>query len=340
MNITGRYQRVVELYEYYSQGKLDLTPIYQRNSVWDEKMRSYLIDTLLRGYTMPPIFIRSVVNNTTRQTQYEVLDGQQRLTSIFKYINDEFVVKKMHNEDFYNTEFSDLPDEAKSLILNFEVSVMDVSNAKEAEIYELFARLNSNNIRLNNQEIRSSKYHGQFKMYIVAENKRWSEHIFTPYNMFSKTKKARMDDIEFLSQLAMLSYRGVTEGGKKDLDQIYKELDDEDIPEVLKNNMDKLFEVFNSSSYSELVTENSKYSNRAYMYLFASFYLKIDIDVEEFTKYIKWFIERVEQVENDIIEDKNISELLKIITMRTTNKTSREKRLMMINEAYKTNYLR
>lgn len=338
MQINGRYQRVVELYEYYTQGKLDLSPIYQRNNVWDENMQSYLIDTILRGYTMPPIFIRAIVCNITKKTKYEVLDGQQRLTTIFKYIDDKFKVKRMHNPENSEVVFSDLSDKKKTVILNFEVSVMDVSDTAETEIYELFARLNSNNIKLNNQEIRSAKYHGYFKSYIVTENRKWSQNIFTPYKVFTKSNKARMLDEEYLAQLALLSDKGMVEGNKKNLDSIYEEYDAVEIPSKLDEELNKLFKLFDSEEYSTLVSTNNKFKNRSYIYIFASHYLTLDIKATEYTKYLEWFINYIELVDNKVKNDESATEFLKIATMRTTNKTSRERRLGIIDDIYRHKY--
>ena len=62
--------------------ELLLSPKYQRNQVWNQNAKSYLIDTIVRGYPIPQIFVRQTIDINTRQTFREIIDGQQRLTTI------------------------------------------------------------------------------------------------------------------------------------------------------------------------------------------------------------------------------------------------------------------
>ena len=66
--------------------QLELTPRFQRRSVWPDRAKSYFIDTVLRGLPCPPLFIRASIDAETFRSVREVVDGQQRLRTVLGYI--------------------------------------------------------------------------------------------------------------------------------------------------------------------------------------------------------------------------------------------------------------
>jgi Protein of unknown function DUF262 len=103
-------------WEYAKQ--LELTPKFQRRSVWSPKAKSFLIDTILRQMPIPSIFLRLKLNPQQRKTIREVVDGQQRLRTILGYVRGEFDIMKAHNPEFAGARYSDLPDDVQRRILN------------------------------------------------------------------------------------------------------------------------------------------------------------------------------------------------------------------------------
>ena len=102
------------------RNELDLTPEFQRRDVWSDKARSFLIDTIIRGKPIPKIYIRSVDNPDTKKIRYEVVDGQQRLTTVLSFLSDGFAIKKIHNSDFGGKYFSQLMESIQKDILYYE----------------------------------------------------------------------------------------------------------------------------------------------------------------------------------------------------------------------------
>ncbi|HEM5197160.1 TPA: DUF262 domain-containing protein, partial [Streptococcus suis] len=78
--------QINDIIEWYEKGELDYSPKYQRNSVWTQNAKSYLIDTIIRGLPIPPIFLRQKIDVGLRKTTREVIDGQQRLRAIIDYV--------------------------------------------------------------------------------------------------------------------------------------------------------------------------------------------------------------------------------------------------------------
>lgn len=77
----------------YRAKLLDLDPPYQRNSVWNRSFKQFFIDTVLRNYPCPPIFINMEITESGA-TLYHVFDGKQRLLAILEFLDDRFPIAK------------------------------------------------------------------------------------------------------------------------------------------------------------------------------------------------------------------------------------------------------
>src|SRR4051794_17810379 len=75
---------VEEFLEWRSAGKLVLSPDFQRGQIWPTPAKAFLIDTILRGYPIPPLHIR-LVQRPERGLVREVIDGQQRIASVLQF---------------------------------------------------------------------------------------------------------------------------------------------------------------------------------------------------------------------------------------------------------------
>lgn len=248
---------------WYDNGELTISPKYQRNPVWNLKAKSYLIDSILRGLPISQIFIRQIVDIVTRKTFREVIDGQQRLRAIIEFINDEFSIMKSHNKQFANMKYSDLDDKTKEDILLYDLPVEIIKSQNDAVIYNMFARLNTNSISLNKQEIRNAIYWGEFKVFVfeLAEKVR---PFFIEINTFKDNQLSRMNDIEFVSSLIIVLIDGVITESATVLDNYYKTYDEEFL--IVSEIETKILKIF---TIMELVYEKTgtKYLHRkSYFY--------------------------------------------------------------------------
>ena len=105
----------------------------QRREVWALKAKSLLIDTVVKGLPVPIIFLRKMQDMQTLSSVLEVVDGQQRLRTLFSFIDpsvlpdynpqkDEFFVWSRHNGDIANTPFNKLHKDVRQAILGYEIS--------------------------------------------------------------------------------------------------------------------------------------------------------------------------------------------------------------------------
>ena len=93
---THRHQQypISDLYGWIKNKELTLAPEFQRADTWTTSARSFFIDTLLRDLPIPPIYIRLVTDTDTKTSHREVVDGQQRLSAIVKFIDGQLVLDK------------------------------------------------------------------------------------------------------------------------------------------------------------------------------------------------------------------------------------------------------
>lgn len=227
---TAKIVTISDLVQWNEKGELELSPKYQRNNVWNEKAKSYLIDTIVRGLPIPPIFMRQLVDVNTKTTNREVIDGQQRVRAILEYVvNEGFSIKKSHNRSLGGKKYSDLDSDTQEAILEYEILAEVVTEKDDSIIYDMFARLNSNNIVLNKQEIRNSKYWGEFKVLVYRLSSKYRD-FFLSSRLLTDNDCSRMQDSELINSLLVLLIEGIVKETPTSIENIYKKYD-KDFPD-------------------------------------------------------------------------------------------------------------
>src|ERR1700737_2048951 len=130
------------LHQLHKSGQLTMTSEFQRNAVWPSKAKAYPIDTILHDQPIPIFFLQRSTSPQTGLNTYTVVDGQQRLRAIFDYLDDRFRLSQSRGESYYNKRFSSLPTESKEQIRNYDLVVDELSGHTEAEIRDMFVRMN------------------------------------------------------------------------------------------------------------------------------------------------------------------------------------------------------
>jgi uncharacterized protein with ParB-like and HNH nuclease domain len=165
-NFDSRTYSINDFLEWSNNKQLELSPKFQRNSVWSDNAKSYLMDTIVSGYPIPKVFIRQKLNIQTKLSVREVVDGQQRLRTILSFVRDGFKIDRKHNSKYGGLYFSQLDSvdpEIQGIILNYEISTDLLVNMADADVLDVFGRLNSYAVILNEQEKINSNHFGPFK---------------------------------------------------------------------------------------------------------------------------------------------------------------------------------
>lgn len=135
-------------------GKLTIQPEYQRNYIYAQENReSGVIDSIIKGYPLGLIYFNKVADD-----KFEVLDGQQRITSIGRYITNKFPIKDQNGMEQY---FDGLNQHIQNQILDTHLLIYECAGT-ETEIKEWFKIINIKGIPLNAQELLNAVYSGPF----------------------------------------------------------------------------------------------------------------------------------------------------------------------------------
>ena len=272
-NFDSRTYSINDYLEWYEKKQLILSPKFQRRPVWSENAKSYLMDTIIRGKPIPKIFIRQKLNLQTRVSIREVVDGQQRLRTILGYINDGFKISKRHNPKYgglYFSQLNEIDDTIQNSILNYEISTDLLVNMSDSEVLDVFSRLNSYSVTLNEQEKINANHFGPFK--ILADNISHKYNDFWIENkILSAAKILRMNEVNLVADLLIAMTVGIRT--KKQIKSFYAEFErsfEYNETELLKQ-FDKTIEIIEGIFDSNL--KNSEFRRIHIFYsLFTAIY--------------------------------------------------------------------
>ncbi|CAH2403008.1 DUF262 domain-containing protein [Mesorhizobium escarrei] len=206
---------VSDIRDWQRSGRLEVRPSFQRKEVWSPAARIMLIDTILRQVPMPKMFLwNEVVNESTHR---RVIDGQQRISAILGFLDDKFALESPYSGPYVGKKFSELPIAERQRILQYRIDFNEALDFDEAEVREVYSRVNKYSLPLNKQELRKADYPGIF---LEVSTELSLDDYLENAKVFSIAQRRRMGDVEFMSEVLA----GMLEGPqdkKGDLDYFY-----------------------------------------------------------------------------------------------------------------------
>lgn len=189
-------RRIRDLNNDYANRELDPRPPFQRGYVWDRTKASRLVESILLNVPLPLIYTAEEQNGKEL-----VIDGQQRLLSLFGFIKGKFpkddrpfrLSKLKVLGDLNGKSFDELDDATRRKFLTYNIQVIKISADSDPEVkFEIFERLNSGAVKLNAQELRNCVYRGSFNEVLrgLADDENFKRCIGT------STALDRMQDCE------------------------------------------------------------------------------------------------------------------------------------------------
>jgi Protein of unknown function DUF262 len=230
--------RVSDFVGWQREGVLELNPNFQRRSVWKKGAKSFLMDTILRGFPVPIIFLRDKKTDLkTLKAKRDVVDGQQRIRTLLSFVDpallpdydpkrDDFEIYRTHNRELGGKRFDQLSLANRQRILDYQFSVHSFpTDTDDRMILQIFARMNATGVKLNGQELRNAEFFGEFKTsaYELATEQlyRWRDD----WEVFSPDGIARMMEVEMASEFMAYIISGVLEKKTATIDSFYKYYD-------------------------------------------------------------------------------------------------------------------
>lgn len=186
-------------------GKLTIQPEYQRNYIYaDGKKDVAVIDSVLKGYPLGVIYF-----NRTADGRFEVLDGQQRITSLGRFFNGKLGIK---DENGLPQSIGSLPKEKREKFLNAKLLIYECEGT-ETEIKEWFKTINIAGVPLNHQELLNAVYSGPF---VTAAKEVFSNSQSAKVQMWSAYVAGAVNRQDFLATALDWVSRGHAEEYMKD----------------------------------------------------------------------------------------------------------------------------
>lgn len=192
MEYTIRQICLGELVEWVRQDVINLQPPYQRNFIWTPKDQKLLIDSIMRGYPLPNFFIYKKDDG-----KYDMVDGQQRATTICKFIKNEFRDSSKHLYGEIN----------QSQFLSYKLNVTEITNIGEGEsLEEFYSLVNKRGIRLNPAEVNKAQYHDS--QFLTLVNSLMDLQVLTNLDIFSSKTVQRMNDRSLIEEVVAYLFKG------------------------------------------------------------------------------------------------------------------------------------
>jgi hypothetical protein len=238
------------LKEQIDDGTLVLADDFQRRRIWDDSKASRLIESLLINVPIPVCYFTELEDGSC-----SVIDGQQRLTAIYRYMNNEFSLVSLRiRNDLNGKIFSNLGVSDRRSIEHRSLRCILILKKSDPEIlFDVLDRLNANSVKLNRQELRNSLYKGDLSQLIreLAETE-----------TFKKARRAidldkRMNDYELILRFFAFHFNGTSYQGDlprflDDYLRLGQKLPQERIDEhrqVFLKTIDQVYDVFSANSF-------------------------------------------------------------------------------------------
>ena len=217
---------VSDFIEWQAKKQLVLAPDFQRGAVWTPSAKVFLIDTILNDLPMPQLYYRTKLNAEAQSTVREVVDGQQRLRAILEFAAGNLKLTSK-SPKFKGMLYKDLPVEDQEQFLGYRIPVVQLVNADDAEVLEVFARLNSYSVKVTPAELRHAEFSEPVKWAIYDAARAWSV-LWGELKVVSTRDTVRLKNNTLIAEMFMVLDEGFGDGGEAQINKYYKKTRKED----------------------------------------------------------------------------------------------------------------
>lgn len=315
---------VIDLVEMIKRDEICLRPNFQRNFVWDNKRASLLIESIWLNIPIPQIFV-----SVEDDGKWNVIDGQQRLTTLRRYLNNEFKLRGLEVlPELNNKYYKELDDKPKRLLHGGNIRIVAIHEDSHPDIkFDVFMRINQGAIQLNPQELRNCLYRGKLndQLHELAKNKNLLDilNLTKPHNRFK--------DVELILRiLAMFDashenfsdYPSVMKKFLNNYMRNNRDADDYKINEIsslFNSNLEKVYTVFGKYAFRKWNFKEKSFDKNLNLSLMDC--LMISFEDYSLDSVIDKKSEILEEYKNSFVENNTNRIFLQAITEGTSKKS-------------------
>jgi len=203
-----------------SKNIIKLDPDYQRRHRWPIETSSRLIESLILNIPIPVVFISQDIDVDEEigeaVSRYTVIDGQQRLTAIYNFLNNDYALAGLEAlPELDGMRYNDLPPFLLRRLEERTVKCLRIDSTVDEQVkFDIFERLNTGSIKLEAQELRNATARGPFNILIkdLAKNKKFRQLIqINEHQPGESSKVKKMEDVELVLRFfALIDKRYLT----------------------------------------------------------------------------------------------------------------------------------
>ena len=259
---------------------MDVSPFYQRRLRWDKIKQSQLIESFLINIPVPPIILYEREYNS-----YEVMDGQQRITAIKDFYNNNLRLEGLELwAELNGRSYQELPNKIKAGIDRRAISsivLITESTSSEEEAFFLkqiaFERLNTGGVKLSRQEIRNCIYSGKFNqlLFELAKNRIFADAWDIPIEEEDKLRNnnlyKKMEDVELVLRFFAFRHTDKFRNGIEGFLNLYMikslSFSDEDIrilKQIFNNTIDLAVQIYEENLFKPFDPKTESWRDKSY----------------------------------------------------------------------------
>jgi hypothetical protein len=201
MRTSSTNKKVREIIQMVKEGKLIPRPEFQRRLVWTHKDKDHFLDTILRSYPFPEIYLADGdVDLESGEGTQLLVDGLQRVSTLVEYFDGSPNLRLLTL-----LPYRDLPEDEKREFLQYDIAVRDLGSVRKDELVEVFRRINATKYSLLDIEVNNAVYGGALKQFaeVIA-----ADPFFIENRVFNAQDFKRMGDLRYALGLIITFLRG------------------------------------------------------------------------------------------------------------------------------------
>ena len=288
----GADPSVRELITQYSEGDIE-KPELQRKYVWNKKVASRFIESLLLGLPVPSIFLANIESTGKRL----IIDGYQRIRTLHDYIHEgiwrgddsvfRLVDSNVINKRWRNKTFEELSESDKRRLKNYTIHAIIFEQRRptnDSAMFQIFERINTSGVSLNDQEVRNCVYQGAMntRLFELNQKKEWRV-LFG-----KKTQDNRMIDLELILRFFAMNKPEIYLSNEKNFvlkkilnDEMANNRSESDyldrICDDFVNTIEFIYKNFGEGAFYNLQNDLQKIRNRLYPTVYDSLMIATSI---------------------------------------------------------------
>lgn len=263
--LTTTSPSILSIAQVHAEGRLVLRPAFQRNLVWNDEQRSYLIDSILRNFPIPELYVHIDVDERGVKEIWTVVDGQQRLSTCIAFLGDRLrLTGRNLGPAWAGRLFSELDEGLKRRFKRYELLFRKLPDISDEQIREIFQRLNRVVEPLLPQELRHAAYTGP---YINLIETIAAHPVLQEVRVFSARDFRRRGNDELIAEVVHANINGAFPNKKEGVDAAFLQFERNGIAEEVVSGVRRRFgRVFAQLEASSSAIKKTRFSNKSDFY--------------------------------------------------------------------------